>query len=273
MINTADIYFPFGETERLFIKSIWRIYEYNIQKRTETILPKGTVEIIFNLSDDIVYCNSAIDRGDKLPLCFINGINLKPFNLIKKKQQAFLGIQLNIFALKILFNIPVIEFNNRVIDGTLICKSLNTLLNQIGSTSLFTEQVNLILKWFYNKIAVAKNGSEIHRICKFYYDREIKEMKVHKICHKYNYSERHFRRLSVEWLGMNTEEFVLYQKYLNSLFLLHRPNLTLTDIGYDAGYYDQSHFIREFKSFTGISPKEYRKTMSELPGHIYRQPL
>lgn len=272
MTNTADIYYPLGETEKHFIKSIWRIYEYNIQERTETILPKGTAEIIFNLSDDVVHCNSALDIRNKLPSCFINGINLKPFNLIKNKQQVFLGIQLNIFALNILFNIPVNEFNNRAIDGTLICKSLDTLLNQIASTSLFIEQVDHILKWFYNKIAVTKNKTELNCICKFYYDNEIKDMKVHNICRKYNYSERHFRRLSVEWLGMNTEAFVLYQKYLNSLSLLHRPGLSLTDIGYDVGYYDQSHFIREFRSFTGITPKEYRKTMSDLPGHIYCQP-
>ena len=95
MINAADIYYPLDETEKHFIKSIWRLQEYNINERTETILPKGTVEIIFNLSNDITYCNSALDIRKILPSCFINGINFKPFNLIKNGQQLFLGIQLD----------------------------------------------------------------------------------------------------------------------------------------------------------------------------------
>ena len=36
----------------------------------------------------------------------------------------------------------------------------------------------------------------------------------------------------------------------------HRES-SLTSIAYDCGYFDQSHFIREFKSFTGIAPSEY----------------
>lgn len=269
MVNTTDIYIPDNEYEVRLIKCIWRVHEFNYQERLETILPKGNAEIIFNLSENISFFNSNIKNRNFLPHCVINGVNSIPVNLIKKGQQLFIGIQLNIFALKILFNIPVNEFNNRVIDGTLICKSLDTLLHQIASTYSFNEQVDNILKWFNNKIAATRNESKINRVCKFYYDTEIKNMKVNNICRKYNYSERHFRRLSVEWLGMNTEAFVLYQKYLNSLSLLHRSDLSLTKIGFDAGYYDQSHFIREFRSFAGMTPKEYRRIMSDLPGHIY----
>ena len=69
---------------------------------------------------------------------------------------------------------------------------------------------------------------------------------------------------------MNTETFLLYKKYLESLQLLHNPNLSLTQIGLKAGYYDQSHFIREFKSFTTLTPKDYQASITDLPGHIFR---
>ena len=69
---------------------------------------------------------------------------------------------------------------------------------------------------------------------------------------------------------MNTETFILYNKYLSALKLLHTSDLSLTQIGLDAGYYDQSHFIREFKSYTNLTPKEYKASISDLPGHIIR---
>ena len=32
---------------------------------------------------------------------------------------------------------------------------------------------------------------------------------------------------------------------------------SLTELGYEAGFYDQAHFIREFKAFTGDTPENF----------------
>jgi AraC-like DNA-binding protein len=39
--------------------------------------------------------------------------------------------------------------------------------------------------------------------------------------------------------------------------LIAKNDTTLTSIAYECGYFDQSHFIREFKSFTGIAPSDF----------------
>ena len=39
--------------------------------------------------------------------------------------------------------------------------------------------------------------------------------------------------------------------------MLNEKKEGLTDIAYNSKYYDQSHFIKDFKEFTGISPKEF----------------
>lgn len=270
MTNSADIYFPSDEPARHFIKSIWRLQEYNIYERTETILPKGTVEIIFNLSDDIVYINSSLDIKKTLPSCFINGINFKPFHLIKNEQQIFLGIQLNTIGLKILFNESVKEFNNNIFEGSHVCKSLDTLANQLYSIKTFKEQVETIMKWICQRISVSHYCKTIEQVHHLFFSHELHEYTVNKLSHEVYLSDRQLRRISAEWLGMNTETFLLYNKYLSSLHLLHNSKLSLTQIGLIAGYYDQSHFIREFKSYTDLTPKEYRASNTGLPGHIIR---
>jgi len=81
-------------------------------------------------------------------------------------------------------------------------------------------------------------------------------------------SDRQLRRFSQDWLGMSTEEIIQYRRYLYCLHLLSHSKQKLTEIGYEAGYYDQSHFIREFKSFTNLTPKQYRDANVEYQGHI-----
>jgi YesN/AraC family two-component response regulator len=39
--------------------------------------------------------------------------------------------------------------------------------------------------------------------------------------------------------------------------LLNKKADKLTSIAYQSDYFDQAHFIKEFKKFTGISPKEF----------------
>jgi AraC-like DNA-binding protein len=38
----------------------------------------------------------------------------------------------------------------------------------------------------------------------------------------------------------------------------------LTGVAYESGYFDQAHFIKEFKKYTGITPQQY---------HARAQPL
>jgi AraC-like DNA-binding protein len=43
--------------------------------------------------------------------------------------------------------------------------------------------------------------------------------------------------------------------------LMFEPDIDLTSLAYDYGYFDQAHFIKDFKAFTGKTPSEYAEQM------------
>jgi len=269
MTKSTDIYYPTGEIENTFINSIWRLSENEIHKRREIILPKGTVEIIFNFSDKINYFNPSLQVSKTLPQVFVNGINFKPFELIKTGRQEFLGIQLNSIGLRLLFNISAKELNNSVFDGKEVCSLLDNLASELYYPQTFNQQVQIILAWIKSKIPKYNFQYSISRVQKLLSYNYLHNLTVKKLSEEICLSDRQLRRFSQDWLGMNTEEFILYKKYLSSLNLLHNSKQTLTEIGLEAGYYDQSHFIREFKSYTDHTPKQYQEANTDLPGHIF----
>jgi transcriptional regulator GlxA family with amidase domain len=46
--------------------------------------------------------------------------------------------------------------------------------------------------------------------------------------------------------------------------LMFHPQTDLTQLAYDCGYFDQAHFIKEFRAFTGRTPSQYAEEMQEL---------
>jgi AraC-like DNA-binding protein len=77
--------------------------------------------------------------------------------------------------------------------------------------------------------------------------------------------ERRFRVIA----GASPKQFASLVRFRQAL-KRHPQNASLTALGYDAGYFDQAHFIREFRSFTGLPPLAFFRTQEtgqeEFPG-------
>lgn len=70
------------------------------------------------------------------------------------------------------------------------------------------------------------------------------------------YSERHLRRLSKEKYGISPILFERIMRFRKAKELLEEGEKVLT-IVHELGYSDQSHFTKEFKHFTGMTPKAH----------------
>ncbi len=74
----------------------------------------------------------------------------------------------------------------------------------------------------------------------------------------YNKSYRSIYRIYKDSLNVSPKEFGNIQRLRKSINHIHSPH-SLTTIAYESGFADQSHMIRNFKKFTGLSPKKFRK--------------
>jgi AraC family transcriptional regulator len=72
-------------------------------------------------------------------------------------------------------------------------------------------------------------------------------------------SPYHFERLFKESMGQPVHKYVLAQRLKKSYRLLLGSNLTIAQIAAEAGFADESHFIRRFKAQFGVPPGALRK--------------
>ncbi|MCC6369275.1 MAG: AraC family transcriptional regulator [Bryobacterales bacterium] len=69
-----------------------------------------------------------------------------------------------------------------------------------------------------------------------------------------NLSERQFRRLCLARTGLPPKQLSRILRFRHALSRL--GSASLTGVALDCGYYDQAHFIHDFRQWTGRSPSE-----------------
>jgi AraC-like DNA-binding protein len=69
---------------------------------------------------------------------------------------------------------------------------------------------------------------------------------------------RKLERLYNKYVGVSASTFSTLNRFHTSFnHLLYNDFSKLSDLAYDNGYFDQTHFIKVFKRFTGNTPKSF----------------
>lgn len=248
------------------IHSCWQVKRY-VPMQKEYIIPKGVVEIIFNFSSG-ENINARINNNEnQLPKCFINGFNKNPILLEFSEEQFFFGMSFQPLAIKKILKVPAGEFSGMIVDLGLIEPSFNLLWGRLGEAISFEKRVEIITTWA-GKYLIDWQPQE-KMINQFLSGNSGHDISVTKLANELCYSPRQLCRKFNEATGMSTEDILLYKKYLHALNLVHNSNLSLTEIAYESNFSDQSHLIRSFRAFTNLTPGEYKRSKSEVKGHIY----
>ena len=68
---------------------------------------------------------------------------------------------------------------------------------------------------------------------------------------------KQFKRIFAEYVGLNPKNFIQITRFRKTFNILQlTPQISISKVAYDCGYYDKSHLIKEFKMFTGYTPTQ-----------------
>ena len=87
---------------------------------------------------------------------------------------------------------------------------------------------------------------------------------IENVANRYGITSRYLQKLFLQYTGLTPKLYSKINRFQNSLRLVIKKDISLTSIAYDCGYFDQSHFIRDFKSFTGLTPSDYSSENSPI---------
>ncbi len=163
------------------------------------------------------------------------------------------------FAIGPIFKLSAGELKNARVE--LNCWSpqkamaLNVQLAHAQSTS---EKVRLLQHFIVLQLTSNLRESEIIRYAT---DRILQNPHTDALAQmlqELNLTERTFQRIFKKYVGITANEYRRICQFQMAFYQLKAGGFDkLTDIAYDNGYFDQSHYIRSFKEFTDITPNDY----------------
>jgi len=90
-------------------------------------------------------------------------------------------------------------------------------------------------------------------------------LSVRQLTNDTGITQRHLSRKFQQLVGLSPKEYLRVNRFIASLqHLKKRPQLSLTQIAYESGYYDQAHYIHDCKDFTGHTPGELAQATNIL---------
>jgi AraC-like DNA-binding protein len=228
---------PTGNASRA-VECYWYAKDGDSTPVKQKIIPDGFAEIIFHFGDH--YRINLDGRWKKQGKRLLAGQITKHFFLENTGMSDMLGIKLKPTAIAHLFNIPmkevvdnVITFDKRIkIDVDNIDEYFNVLCKNYPVDHPADKAVDLVF---------SKKGM----------------VTVADICKELSVSERYLQQLFQKYVGLSPKFFARVVRFSYIFQLIKDKAPDWAQVVYEAGYYDQSHFIRNFKAFTGEDPSGY----------------
>lgn len=167
---------------------------------------------------------------------------------------------------------PLSEFVNNIVELDIIINEFTSKIEEkLITNDSIPEKINIIEKELIQLIDIRLiPTNEFNQIYNYFYSN-INDMRINNFCEQYGINQHKLERIFNKYIGISPKLFYKinrFQRVVNQM--IKKKHVNLVSLAHENGYYDQTHFIRDFKSFTGCSPSQFlyeKRSIKEILEH------
>jgi AraC-like DNA-binding protein len=241
------------------VKCYWTL-ESPKEKTPEknTIVPDGCMKMIFHHGD--LY-KQYTENGNRifLPRCFVIGQLTGPFEVEPTGKTGIFFVCFHPNGFLPFATIPIKEMENTAVPlEQLFGNDGQDIEQKILNANSTSERINLIETFLFHRLS---DTATVDQIVKSTVETILTangQLSVEELSRQTNVNRRQLERKFSSAIGLSPKQLSKTIRLQTTLkTLLSKKVTSLTTLAYENEYYDQAHFIKDFKEFTGITPKEF----------------
>nr|WP_295927547.1 helix-turn-helix domain-containing protein [uncultured Dyadobacter sp.] len=252
--------FPPHKDLRSFVKCYW-ILEVPACEDTprQRILPDGCIELFFILGSDVKRFTSEHEYIIQ-PREMVLGQITEPYFIQPTGYVNSFAVRFYPYGFANFVSVPIHELANKEtpigqLFGEETSKQLSEQIQNAGTTA---RRIRIIEDFLIERL---KSKATIDQIVKSTVDALLStkgSLSIHAILQNDLPKRRQLERKFSNQIGISPKQLgkvIRLQAVLR--MILDRQSGQLTSIAYERDYHDQAHFIKDFREFTGASPKHF----------------
>ena len=252
-----------------FVESLWYCSSENFSSKVTTF-PLLNESLIIDFSKSY----KAFDKNGNLvaenKTIWFAGIHSEPFYTeISGKHEQF-GILFKPGGIYKFFGIPATEFFNSLVDAeNIISNRINELIDMAAGEENPIAKLQHLENYLMSIFSKNEITCYYENLASAISDTNLRFGGIKYLLSEIKSSSKTFISNFKKYYGITPKKFCHMKLVNNSLSeIAAYPERSLTHIALNNGFYDQSHYIKHFKSFLNVTPKEYSKFISD--GRILR---
>jgi AraC-type DNA-binding domain-containing proteins len=260
-----------------FVELLW--YYENAPKphQKERLMPDGCITLVINLIEDEtrLYDPDDLDKVRKLTGCTVSGPHTKCFAIDTDEQTCVIGISFRPAGAVPFLKLPSDELQNQHVDLEDLWGGLAAVLRERVLAAKGAEgKLRVVELALLERAAGMFDGQPVVEYAVESFLSRPETARISEISDQTGFSSRRFIELFKHHVGITPKLFCRVRRFQHVLRRITsgRP-VNWSGIALDGGYFDQAHFIHDFRAFSGINPSKYLADYKDYPRHHNHLPM
>ena len=242
-----------------FVKCYWTLEsEIEGTPKRNTIVPDGTMKLIFHYGDTYKH-HPRNGESIVLPKCFLIGQLTKPYVVEPIGVTGTFVVRFQPNGFLPFTTTSIRQFENTAVPlKKLFGNEGEDIGERILSANATSERIEMIETFLLKKLTEKQCIDNVVKSTVETILMANGKFSVNEFSKKSGINRRQLARKFSYTIGLSPKQLsktIRIQAALKSL--LTKEVKSLTDLAYENEYFDQAHFIKDFKEFTGLTPKEF----------------
>jgi AraC-like DNA-binding protein len=258
-----------------FIERLFYYEGINAAHSMDRFLPDGNAEIIIDLTEgtQFIYDNETLDEIQACRFFWSSGVRTRPITIPSGNGSRILVVAFKRGRAYPFYPMPVSELTDHVVSADLIFRRSILELREQLLAAASIDQMFLLVETFLFGWARDRLSSEYTSRCIEYAVSSIinqpNRLGFGQLSEQIGYSQKHFISLFKRQVGVSPKQYLKIMRFQKAVLELELGRPTdWSQFAWENGYYDQSHFIHEFRNFSGFTPGDYMQRKTDMLNYV-----
>lgn len=238
-----------------FIRYYWILQDKSDGKVTQRTLPTGCMSLVFHRGNRL----KVTSRNELQPYSFICGQESGYTDVTSTGDIEMIVVVFQPYAAKLFFRMPTSLLRDK---NVAVADIENVALYDLSRKIEDSENHDICIKLieeYLCKCLIYEPPYYLPRLMEVvHHINNSTQTNIGTLADIACLSEKQFCRIFSDNIGTTPKEFLRIVRLQRTLSIMqHNPEIGFAQLSYECGYTDQSHMIKEFRRFSGYSPKEY----------------